>query len=133
MAVEYGITIFYCDDDFGPTVPPGTDSLLICMSCECAAFAAVMTRGVVTAVSATQDRPANFSIQHYFTCKFRAKTTPRIDTGSLLICILGKITHLIPFLPHSDRNYPLLHQHRAPFQRATWCYVAPERFSAPMN
>ena len=70
MAVEYGITIFYCDDDFGPAVPPGTDSLPICMSCECAAFAAVMTRSVVTAVSATQDRPANFSIQHF--CKFRA-------------------------------------------------------------
>ena len=43
MAVEYGITTFYCDDDFGPAVPPGTDSLPICISRECAAFAAVMT------------------------------------------------------------------------------------------
>ncbi len=63
MAVEYGITIFYCDDDFGHTVPPGTAFLPSCISCECAAFAAVMTRGVVTAVSAVQDRPARFSIQ----------------------------------------------------------------------
>lgn len=43
MAVEYGVTIFNCDDDFGPAVPPGTAFLPNCISCECAAFAAVMT------------------------------------------------------------------------------------------